>query len=152
MKTAIRLLILFVFVSVFNTFGQTTHYITLYVNTSAIDDGNTSTTCNFGQEDGISNEDYTIEAAPGDIIIWNGVSSSSPNTDIVNIMKIKYESGTDVFNKKELEGNGQSGETVIGTVQSGKKDDVLKYKIEFTVYNNNSKRGKYKIDPVIKIN
>lgn len=36
--------------------------VTLYVNTSLVDKQNTATSCNFGQPEGVSNEEFTIDA------------------------------------------------------------------------------------------
>lgn len=124
------------------------HKITLYVDTDNIDQQNKDSTCNFGQEAGISNEDYLLEVNLGDAIIWEGKSSSSPNTDLVKIKKIKYDKHVKILNKDELD-----GETIVfGTVKNGKKGDEEKYMIQFTVFNKGIKRnGNFKIDPKLRI-
>ena len=142
-----------VFVFNINCFSQEseTHYITLNVDTSIVNSQNESSVSNFGQEEGVSNENFTISVQIGDTIIWRGQSSSSPN-DVVNIVSINYEGGTNVFNKNRLTGNGQVPEQVIGTAVIGNVGDSIKYKISFTVLNNGTKRqGTYHIDPIIKI-
>jgi len=116
--------------------------VTLYVNTAEINNQNISATCNFGQETGIKNEDYTIVVNVGDTIIWEGVSSSSEN-DIVGITKIKFEEGTKIFDKDVLEGTS----TVVGTT-IGTTDKDEKYKISFKVNGSST----YSIDPKIQIN
>jgi len=123
------------------------HTITLHVDTGSIDQQNIDATCNFEQEAGTSNEEYTVKVRLGDTIIWEGVSSSSEE-DVVKIKKIKYVKGPKILNKSEL-----IGETsVVGKVKKGKKDDVMEYLIEFTVFNNGIKRnGIFKIDPKLQV-
>ena len=150
MKTTNRLSILIAIVlfSVSSfSFGQKIHEITLFVNTAALDRDNTDETCNFKQDAGIMNKDYTIEASIGDIIIWKGESTSSESV-IVNITAINHEGGKNVFDQNKLDGNGQVPELVIGTVIKGAPGDVDKYKISFKVSN---KSGTFHIDPKIKI-
>lgn len=128
-----------------------TYYITLNVDTSAINSQNESSVSNFGQEEGISNEEFTISVNKGDTIIWVGQSSSSPN-DVVNIVSINYEGGTNIFNQNILQGNGVEPEQVVGTVVNGNIGEFIKYKISFTVLNNGTRRGgTYHIDPKILI-
>ncbi|MDP3354069.1 MAG: hypothetical protein Q8S44_10060 [Flavobacteriaceae bacterium] len=156
MKTSKTLFILVVFMVFFsiNSFGQepVTHYITLNVDTSLINNQNESLVSNFGQEAGISNENFTINVRLGDTIIWQGLSSSSQN-DVVNIISINYEGEKNIFNQNYLKGNGVVPEQVIGTVVTGNVGDSVKYKISFTVLNNGNRRGgTFKIDPKIQIN
>jgi hypothetical protein len=135
--------------------AQTTHTITLFVDTQAIlEDKNTDAHCNFGQAVGISNEDYTIEAAVGDIIVWEGVSTSSPETDIVNIRGVNHEGGVNIFGTNKLNGDKGSPERVTGTVVQGAPGDEDKYKISFKVVSivDGRQRNKtYHIDPKIRI-
>ena len=156
MKTSKTLFILAaIMVLLFNTnsFSQEpeTYYINLNVDTSIINSQNESSVSNFGQEEGISNENYTILVRVGDTIIWQGFSSASEN-DVVNIVSINYEGGTNIFNQNILKGNGEYPEQVIGTAVTGNTGDSIKYKISFTVMNNGVKRqGMYHIDPKIQI-
>jgi len=135
------------------SFSQSkTHYITLYVNTSTIDSQNASLVSNFGQEEDISNEDYTISVSIGDTIIWKGVSSTSPEDDVVNIKSINYEGGTNIFDQNILKGNGEDHEEVVGEAVNGSVGDEIKYKISFKVLNNGKRRnGTFHIDPKIQI-
>jgi hypothetical protein len=138
----------------FNTLslGQETHTITLYVNTADVSSQNTSEQCNFGQAEGITNEEFTIQAKKGDIIVWKGVSTNAPETDIVSITAINHEGGVNIFDKNVLRGNNQSPEVVIGTVVQGAPGDEEKYKISFKVFNNGEQRnGTFHIDPKIQI-
>lgn len=159
MKTANPFLILITIVLFsfsISLYGQETHWITLNVDTGNIVKRDVNDYCNFGQEDGTSNEDYTIEVNIGDTIIWQGVSSVAPDTDIVNITSINHQGGTNIFGVNILKGNNESPEQVIGevlntTVGGNKKD--YKYVIKFTVFNNGNKRnGTFQIDPKIKVN
>ena len=120
--------------------------ITLHVDTGNIDQQNMDAFCNFGQRAGISNEEYTVKVRVDDTIIWEGVSSSS-ESDIVKIKKIKYESGIDILNKKELIGETE----VVGKVKNGKEGDEEKYLIRFTVYNEGIIRDTYEIDPKLQV-
>ncbi len=135
------------------SFAQQIHTITLFVNTAEVTAQNTSQTCTFGQAGGVTNEDFTIQARNGDIIIWKGVSSNAPETDIVNITAINYQGGANIFDKNVLRGNGQEPEVVIGMIVQGTPGDEEKYTVSFKVLNNGSKRnGAFHIDPKIKIN
>ncbi len=124
--------------------------ITLHVDTGNIDNKNTATTCDFGQDEGISNEDFTVAVNVGDIITWEGVSSSSPSTDVVEITKIKYVKGKNIFGKDLGPGNNRkiTGKALSSTATEGD----YKYDISFTVTNNGAKRnGTFHIDPVIQV-
>lgn len=142
---------LLLFVS--NTYGQepTTHYVTLYVDTSVIDNDNVDAVSNFGQENGETNRDYTITVQVGDFIIWRGVSTSSED-DIVNIKSINHEGGKNMFDQNILRGNGEEPEIVVGEISNGQENDVMKYKVSFKVLNDGNRRGgTYHIDPKIQI-
>ena len=76
----------------------------------------------------------------GDTIIWDG--ESSDGTAAIDIRKIKYGRGTNVFNDKELDGET----TVVGTIQRNTDGQPYKYKISFKI-NNTGKT--YSIDPKI---
>ncbi len=129
--------------------AQQTHTITLNVNTEEVRKPNASESCDFGQDPDISNEDFTIEANVGDTIIWEGVSSNAPDTDVVNIISINHEGGKNVFSQNVIRGDGQ---TVTAVVENGDEGDEDKYAISFTVLNNGRKRnGMFRIDPKIKI-
>lgn len=132
--------------------SQRTHTITLFVNTAEVTSQNTGVQCSFGQTQGISNEDYTIRVKKGDIVVWKGVSTNAPDTDIINITAINHEGGVNVFNQNVLKGNGQTPEVVTGTVVQGAPGDEEKYKISFKVLNNGVQRnGTFHIDPKIQI-
>ena len=140
----------------FNTFsyGQVERVITLFVNTAEITNQNEYLVSSFeGQQEGTDTREFTIYVNPGDRIVWRGVSSTSPDTDVVSIKSINYEGGKNVFDRNVLNGNGAFPEVVIGTIKNGTKDFEEKYKIAFTVFNNGVKRqGTFLIDPKIKVN
>ncbi len=124
--------------------------ITLNVDTGKITKDNTATTCSFvGQAAKTHNKDFTITANVGEIIIWEGVSSTSPENDTVHIRRIKYEDGTKIFKSDKFKGVRKvSGEVIFNT----KDKPDYKYKISFTVFNDGVKRnGLFKIDPKIQV-
>lgn len=141
----------------FTTVGKAqapeTHIITLQVNTTDIKKPKVNDFANFGQSDDVSNENFTINVRKGDIIIWKGVSSSAPDTDLVSISAINHEGGVNVFGQNVLKGNGEVPELVIGTVINGNPGDEEKYKLSFKVFVNGTKKnGTFHIDPKIKVN
>ncbi len=118
--------------------------ITLYVDTDNVKQSNTSTTCNFGQPDSISNKEYLVKAKVGDNITWVG-AAIPPSEGEVNITMIKHIKGSKVFDKDELKGK----EKVSGKLKySTKKDSLFKYKIFFTV---NDENKQYHIDPKLQV-
>ncbi len=130
--------------------AQETVVITLHVDTGQIDGKNLAATCTFGQEDGISNEEYTVVVNVGDIIVWEGVSSSSEE-DVVNITKIKYVKGKNIFGKDLGPSNSDPHQKVTAKVLSGTDGGAYKYDISFTVFHNGVKRnGTFHIDPKIE--
>ena len=154
MKTKNQLLFLMV-IALFSfsskSISQETIYITLTVDTSQISHQDSYQYCSFeGQEAGTDTRVYTIDANIGDTIIWQGVSSSSPDSDIVTITSINYQGGTNVFGQNVLRGEGG---TVTGSVQyntTGRED--YKYVISFKVENASDPRpGTYHVDPKIKV-
>ncbi len=126
--------------------------VTLNVDTGKINKDNTSTTCNFGQEEGISNEEFTIEVNVGDTVTWVGVSSSSPETDVVDITKIKYVKGKNIFGKDlDTKDTGKQKKISAKVLSSTAVEGTYKYDISFTVTNNGVKRnGTFHIDPRIQ--
>ena len=134
-------------------YGQEEHIITLQVNTAEIQNPNVNDFCSFvGQESGVSNEDFTIVARVGDVVIWRGVSTSSPD-DVVEIRAINHQGdmgGRNIFGANQLSGeNGQVTGTILNTTEEGAD---YKYMLQFWVYNNGTRRGgTFNIDPRIKV-
>jgi hypothetical protein len=121
--------------------------VTLNVDTSVnLTPQNVDTYCNFGQSSG-SNEDFTTDVNVGDTVTWTGQSSTQPAVT-VNITKIQYDGGSDVFGASVLNGTG-SPETVEGTVENDTGGDEETYTIFFNVSNQN---GTFHIDPKILVN
>lgn len=137
-------------------YAQLEHIITLNVDTGQITKHEVNEYCNFGQEEGISNEDYTITVNIGDTIVWQGVSTNAPDSDTVSITSINHRGGTNIFGVNTLLGNGETPELVIGEVLNsteGERKKTYKYTIKFKVFNNGHKRnGTFQIDPKIKVN
>ncbi len=98
--------------------------------------------CSFvDQEPGTDTREYTTYAEIGDTIIWRG--ESTDGSAAVDIRKIKYHKGTNVFNKTDLDGET----TVVGTIKKNTNGKPYKYKISFKIDN----KGKmHSIDPKIK--
>jgi len=157
MKTTRSLLILIVVMSLMACSSQL-HVVTLYVDTTQIDQTNIEQYASFGQPAGIANKDFITHVRKGDQIIWDAVSISNPS-DEVKITAINHISGERIFERKLRKGQPQSGtkkqgfvkELISGAIEM--KPDRLKayieekYGIEFTVAN---KEGPFKIDPVIR--
>lgn len=159
MKTTKNILILITiaFFTFSNSlYAQLEHIITLNVDTGRIVKHDVNMYCNFGQENDVSNEDYTITVNIGDTIVWQGVSIDAPEIDIVNITSINHHGGTNIFGVNTLHGNEETPELVVGEVLKstvGENKKIYKYIIKFTVFNNGKKRnGTFQIDPKISVN
>jgi len=127
--------------------------VTLSVNTGSIENPNVDAYCTFGQGNGVSNENYTTVANVGDTITWQGVSSSSPSTDVVNITSINYTGGQNIFDQNVIGGNNGNPEKVIATIANNTQNEEEEYTINFTVYNGTNRRnGSFSIDPKIIVN
>jgi len=120
--------------------------ITLNVDTDNINQQNLDSTCNFGQVDGKSNEDYTTKVDLGDEITWEGKSING--SDKVKIIMIKYESGAEILNNNELT-NSLFSRKVNGQAIKGMSGEVMKYSISFKITGNNET---FIIDPKIQVN
>lgn len=143
------------------SFSQATITIKLLVDTGNFDENDLSKSCSFeatwSNSDKVvrSNgnlEDFTIEAFEDDTIIWEGVSTSS-NSTIIDITKIKYKKGSRIFKNKTNCGkkrDGSKNETVkIKILKNTKGKPDYKYKIAFKI---NHKGATHKIDPKLKVN
>lgn len=163
MKTSNRLFQLLVaalFFTVSATYSQEIHYVTIHVNTAEITSQNELEMCYFSSQspdmEPITSEgnieDFNIIVAAGDTIIWRGVSTSNPDSDIVNVSSINYHGGDNVFDTNILNGNNEEPEEVIGVVKPDTNGQVEKYTIKFTVLNNGERRGgTFKVDPKITV-
>lgn len=144
-KAAILVLVLFMSVIIS---AQEKHVITLYVDTANITMQNIESTCNFGQDPRISNEDFTVEVKRGDIVEWRGESTSS-ESDKVEIRLIQYSSGTNFFDRESLKDrNG----IVTAQVVAGEPGDYEKYDLEFKVIRDGrTVRETFPIDPKLRM-
>ncbi len=138
--------------------AQETHTVTLIVDTANFDRNNPASSCALRSESpntGVveSNgdlENFTVTMQEGDLVVWEGISSSNPE-DLVHLKKIKYEKGTKIFNKDRLDGKPQSGKGDIvegKTISNTKNKEDFKYTMLFKV---DSQNGTFKIDPKIKV-
>ncbi len=149
MKPTNKLLSLTYILLCFATFGysQETHVVTLYVNTAEITKNSIPEHANFGQTDGVTNEDYTTFVNLNDNIEWIGVSTSSVN-DEVNITKIKYKKGKKLLQRDENDGEKK----VMAKVDKGEKGDEEKYVLHFNIVSQTNPQNRtFIIDPKISI-
>lgn len=144
MKTLKPICLSLIFIVTFYSisYSQDQINVTLKCNVAALQADNPAyQVCQFvDQEPGTDTRDYTIYAEVGDTIIWDG--ESSDGNAAIDIRKIKYGRGTNVFNDRELDGET----TVVGTLQRNTDGNPYKYKISFKI--NNTGRT-YTIDPKI---
>jgi hypothetical protein len=80
-------------------YDQKIHRINLTCDTIPTNK-NFNQVCNFGQKQG-NNEDYTIEAALWDVVVWEG-KLTNPKDGKIRIDNIIYESGTNIFNNHHI--------------------------------------------------
>lgn len=126
--------------------------VTLYVNTADIKTPNETAYCNFGQENGVSNEEFTTEVNVGETITWRGVSSNAPGTDVVAITSINYEGGKNVFDQNVIKDTREAPGLVSAKVLYATAGNKCKYKISFTVTSGGAgKGGTFHIDPKIEV-
>jgi len=146
--------------------SQTTVTIRLIVDTAKFDKKNWPASCHFKATWSNSGkvekstpgklECFSIDATVGDIIRWEGESSSSQSA-VVDITKIRraQKSGTKIFKNRSNYGaihHGSKKESVEAEVLSdtiGKAD--YKYDISFKIKNTAGANGTYKIDPKMRI-
>ncbi|MAD96170.1 MAG: hypothetical protein CMB99_02475 [Flavobacteriaceae bacterium] len=128
--------------------AQTTHIVTLKVNTELITQRLTNRHANFGQPRGISNKNFTIYAYKGDIIEWEAVDSSGKGR-AVTIEEINYESGTELFGNKKIKRKGRE-KKIKRKIKKGKRDQSEKYSIVFSFVKDGETKT-IKIDPKIVI-
>lgn len=128
------------------------HNIILFVDTNRITKENIEECCSFHQEDmNSSPSKHTTTIDAGETITWLGLSVSNAN-DVVNITKIEYKGGADLFGRAKLNGDGGYPENVIGTIINAPKGEET-YTITFTVYQGNNggkKNGKFTLDPKLR--
>ncbi|MGB5377692.1 hypothetical protein [Muriicola sp.] len=163
MKANKSFFIFFILLLCCSTFGiaQGSNIVTLNVNSNEINSENVLQSCFFTWEkpdgtistsgSGPELQEWLITVDESEIIEWKGKSSSSEDV-VVNIIQIKRESGTKIFNGNILKGNGDpSGEKIRAkpSKKTNSEDGDYKYKIKFKVKGVN---GTFRIDPKIKVN
>ena len=143
-----RLFLSFLSISLFllcnQAFGQD-YTVTLVCDTAELLDGmEEHKACYIAESPDTDPRDFTITVNVGDTILWNGEGASDGQTLLIK--HIKFEKGTNIFNKRELDGET----TVEGKVKHNTKDKPdYKYKIKFKI----TESGKmYKIDPKVRVN
>ncbi len=129
--------------SVKEGFSQTTHTIILNVNTAEIKKSNVEETCDFGQPDNVSNEDFSIEVRLGDEVKWE-INAVDENPRELELINMKYERGRNLFRKEKI---NRQGDVIRGTVVAGAVGQSEKYSIKFKVKG----KGSFVIDPKIVI-
>ncbi len=148
MKKNLIIITILVFSSSQTFYAQTTHVITLHVDTNELNAGNESAAFSFSVSEGtdvenIDNpETFTIFVNEEDTVIWEGTSLSGA---AVNIESITYSKGTQIFGKQKHNGKMKNGKRKVeAKVKKDKKNAEYKYDVEFMI-------GKFsfKIDPKI---
>ncbi len=130
------------------------HNVILYVDTKNISKDTINENTSFDPNDMLSsNQKFTTTLHIGDTITWLGLSISSPNDKVI-ITKIKYDSGSNVFGRKKLNGDccSDSGK-VIGTARNVTKKEPESYSILFKVCegdNGGMIKRVFRVDPQLK--
>ena len=157
LKSKLSLLILFLYSGLGAViYAQETRVVTLYVDTEAINtnipDPELGTVCNFGQEEGITNEEYLTEVNQGDIVQWRGVALN--DSDVVNIEQILYVRGPNPFPNgvRELPGAGENAKTVNVQATTRTGNESCKYMVKYTVVRNGTNLNRvFNIDPQLRV-
>ena len=140
------LLIIAVFCT-YITSAQTTHTIVLTCDTTNIKQENVNDVCSFGQDRGVSNEEYTLDVRVGDIVVWRGIANNSVGSSRIEIKEVLHKDGTNVFDESKLRDvNG----IVVGVVQKGEDGDEEKYDLKFKVFNEDGRQNLI-IDPKLRV-
>jgi len=135
---------------------QKVHKITLKCK-SFPTKNNFNTECSFGQDTSkIPNEKYEIEAAIGDIVIWDGEFSRPSVGYKINITEIQCDRPY-IFGERNITDGGSGDECgkdgdIIAKVKQGKEGEVMKYKLLFeAVTTAGDTTELFTIDPKIRI-
>jgi len=127
------------------TFAQgQEHTITLKCHINRLQENNDPyKVCKFEGQTETDTRQFTVTGNVGDTFIWKGEAYAG--SDELNITKIKYEKGTEIFDKESHEGT----KTVKAVAKfKTKNKDPYTYKISFKI---NGKGKTYHIDPKVKI-
>ncbi len=151
MKTSHSLLILVAVMSLMACSSQL-HVVTLYVDTTQIDQSNIAPHVSFGQPAGIANEDFITNVRKRDIVIWQGLSTSDTSHKVI-ISSIKHESGDFLISQmptksKKLNYN-KFFRKIIAKPTREQPYAEEKYSLKFEV-SNKPDLGQFEIDPKIR--
>ena len=133
--------------------SQTTHTITLYVNTAQITKAEDAYLYAYfeGQPENTDTREFTTFVNPGDMVVWRAVSLSS-EADQVLVEMINYQGGDNLFDSNVLRDTEENRGIVTGVIQAGTQGMEEKYVISFRVFNNGQQRnGIFHIDPKLKV-
>ncbi len=133
--------------------SQTTHTITLYVNTADISSGENAHTYAYfeGQPENSDTREFTTYVKPGDVVVWRAVSVST-EADRVEVEMINYQGGDNLFDTNVLKDTRENPGIVTGVIQAGTQGMEEKYVIKFRVFNNGRQReGVFQIDPKLRV-
>ncbi|MDN3642866.1 hypothetical protein QWY87_09160 [Lutimonas halocynthiae] len=138
-----------------NKDSRKNHNVILYVDTKNIDKCTIDENSSFDQYDmDKDNHKFKIKVEADDTITWSGLSISSPNDKVI-ITKIKHESDSNIFGRKNLRGRCcDDNGNVIGTVSNNTKGKSEIYKIYFQICEGNNgglKKVVFRIDPQIEV-
>jgi chromatin remodeling complex protein RSC6 len=152
----IFLLVIMLLVSTGISFAQTTHVVTLHVDTQQLNNGNNKKAFSFSASRGtaVENsedpEEFTIIVNENDEIEWEGESSSGAIVDIEEIEILDDATKPNrekVFKNKKYKGKKKNGKKKIKEkVKGNTKNNVYKYLIRFTIGTSS-----FEIDPKIKV-
>ena len=154
MKTTRSLLIFMSSMSLMACKNQM-HVVTLYVDTSQIDQSSIAQHVSFGQPAGIANKDFITNVRKGDLVIWQGLSTSD-KSHLVTISSIKHESGDYLINQRVANTNRAKKMNYkqffrkIGARPNKEQPYAEeKYSLKFKV-TNKPDLGPFEIDPKIR--
>lgn len=152
MKVKATIFVLFFCMSLFSVKmnAQANKMIVLEVDTDNINENNIEEMATFGQPSEISNENFTLDVALGDVIIWQGKTMPGAG-GLVRIKLFRHEDGVKILGANRISEQNDTG-VVVGKVQAGQVGDEEKYTLKFEV----RKRGtqdwtEYSIDPKLKL-
>ena len=153
-----RIFLVLILVLVFTgiSCAQTTHIVTLHVDTQQLNNGNNKKAFSFSASQGTAvensddTEEFTIIVNENDEIEWEGVSSSGAIVDIeeIEIMDDTTNPNREkVFKNKKNKGKKKNGKKKVKEkVKANTKNNVYKYFIRFTIGTTS-----FEIDPKIKV-
>lgn len=137
-------------------FAQTTHVVTLHIDTDQLNDGNNKRAFSFSASTGTQVENiddtknFTITANADDEIEWAGSSSSQAAVHIDEIEIIQDEASPmreKIFRKNKTSGKLKDGKKKVkARVKDKAKGNTYKYIIRFSIG-----ASSFEIDPKIKV-